>query len=289
MSPFCVDSMKILISGASGYLGSQLANYLGSYFEVFALVRHTSSIERLNSDVLTVVRGNEKSELDRLFSHIKPDVVINTAAIYGRKGELLSDLIEANIVFPANLIELADKYKAKAFMHTGTSLPRDVSLYAATKRTFPDIVKKAACNLKFVNVELEHFFGPSDDSSKFISYIVEQCSSSISLDLTSGTQERDFIYIDDVISAYKILIENLEALNYFESVQLGSGQPYRIRDIVEEVWRISQSKTELNFGKIPMRDNELMYSCADTTKLKSLGWEAKYTIKSGLERIIFGE
>ncbi|WP_162007197.1 NAD-dependent epimerase/dehydratase family protein, partial [Yersinia pestis] len=65
-----------------------------------------------------------------------PDVVINTAALYGRKGELLSELVDANIQFPLRILEMLVSTGKGLFFQCGTSLPADVSQYALTKNQF---------------------------------------------------------------------------------------------------------------------------------------------------------
>lgn len=281
--------MRIVVTGASGYLGSQLSNYLASKHDVFALVRNSSSVHRLDKERMNVKRANSRHELDEVLSSIKPDIVINTAALYGRKGELYSDLVEANINFPLQLFELAEKHGVTAFIHTGTSLPDNISAYALTKSTFPKLIKHKNFQQKFINIELEHFYGPGDDESKFISYVIKQCEIGSKIELTSGEQERDFIYIKDVLSAYEILLSSLDMFSAYESIPLGSGEVIQVKDVVKTICKLCNSATELKFGAIPMRENELMHSCADLTKIKNLGWVAKHSLYKGLTLTISKE
>lgn len=274
--------MIIFVSGASGYLGSHLVKALSNEHRVFSLIRRSSSRKRVNDvDIIYV------DELDNAFALHRPDVIINTAALYGRKGESLSALVNANIDFPTQLLALADKYKSKAFIHTGTSLPDDISPYALTKNSFVKLAKfKKESSLKFINVALEHFYGPGDDSSKFTSYIINACLAGDKLALTEGFQQRDFIYIDDVIGAYKILVENVNKLDSFETVPVGSGVAPTVRELVEMIHACCHSTSTLEFGAVAMRQNELMYSCADTARIKKLGWKSSYSLNDGLENCI---
>tara|TARA_R110001592_G_scaffold363250_1_gene682477 strand:- start:10229 stop:11080 length:852 start_codon:yes stop_codon:yes gene_type:complete len=282
--------MIVFISGASGYLGSHLSKALSEKHQVVALLRASSSRQRLKGFPIDIINHDEDGELEKAFKTYAPDVVINTAALYGRKGESISSLVNANIDFPIQLLALASKYKSKAFIHTGTSLPDSVSPYALTKNTF---VKLAEFNkegpIKFINVALEHFYGPKDDNSKFTSYVINACIAGENLALTEGLQQRDFIYIDDVVTAYKTIISNIDKLELFETVPVGSGNAPTVRELVEMIHACSHSKSTLEFGAVAMRANELMYSCADTTKLEQLGWLPKYSLESGVNVTLTGK
>jgi len=279
--------MVIFISGASGYLGSLLVNALSVEHDVYALIRRTSSKDRLQQGFINIIYIDEYSELENAFKMYSPELIINTAALYGRKGELLSELVEANISFPVKLLELAGKYKSKAYINTGTSLPGNISTYASTKNAFVNLAKfKSEMRVKFINIELEHFYGPKDDSSKFISYVIDACLKGENIDLTTGLQTRDFIYIDDVIMAYKVVIKNIPKLDYFENIPLGSGVAPTIQSVVKLIHKCSNSKSRIEFGAKPIRENELMHSCANINKIESLGWSSCVELKSGIQKVI---
>lgn len=282
--------MIIFISGASGYLGSHLIKQLAKSNKVFALIREKSSKERLKSLDCEYIYTDDTKELENAFKNHKPDIVINTAALYGRKGENVSDLIEANITFPSRLLHYSKKYNIKAFVNTGTSLPDEVSLYALTKNTFVKLAKLSDCgSIQFVNISLEHFYGPEDDESKFASYVINSCVKGDELALTSGLQRRDFIYIEDVTAAYGVILKNLSELEHFETIAVGSGTAPTVKDFVELIHTCSKSKSLIKFGVVEMRENELMYSCANISRLKELGWQVIYTLESGIQKTLRGK
>ncbi len=279
--------MVIFVTGASGYLGSQLIQQLSETHKCVSLVRKSSSLSRLQGIDSDIVYVDELTSLERAFRIYNPDFVINTVALYGRKNESISDLVQANILFPANLYALSQKYNCRAFIHTGTSLPSEVSIYAETKNTFVNLIKRNHnSSMKFICLALEHFYGAGDERSKFTSYVIDSCLRNQSLNLTSGLQKRDFIYIDDVINAYKTLISNIKKLDNFEVIPVGSGNAPSVRFFVELVCKIAKSKSKLNFGVVPVRENELMLSCADTSRLNELGWILTYPLELGIEKVI---
>ena len=139
-----------------------------------------------------------------------------------------------------------------------------------------------------MNIRLEHVYGPNDETSKFPSYIADSCLKNIpELKLTKGEQKRDLIYIDDVVSAYLILLEKLgEVDDFFIDIELGSGKSVSIRHFVEMIHQITESKTKLDFGAIPYREGEAMSSQANIARLTSLGWHCNYDLEAGLNKMI---
>ena len=140
-----------------------------------------------------------------------------------------------------------------------------------------------------VNVALEHFYGPYDDNTKFVSYIIDNIlNNAKKIDLTEGDQERDFIYIDDVVDAFITIMKNIEKCREgFQRYEIGTGQSMKLKNFVKLVKSIVQDNdTVLNFGAIPYRENEVMSSKADITEIGKLKWKPQYTLEEGLLRTI---
>jgi nucleoside-diphosphate-sugar epimerase len=137
-------------------------------------------------------------------------------------------------------------------------------------------------------LKLEHFYGPGDDKSKFTTHVIQSCLSNVTeLKLTPGEQLRDFIHIDDVVSAYILLLDKQEEIDdEFAEFELGSGTAITIKHFVETIHRLTTSTTHLNFGAVPYRAGEAMHSQADTNGLQALGWYCQYDLESGLIQVI---
>jgi nucleoside-diphosphate-sugar epimerase len=130
-------------------------------------------------------------------------------------------------------------------------------------------------------------YGPSDDPSKFTTHVLNTCHrNEPTLKLTPGEQKRDFIYIDDVVSAYSTLIEQRTKLSIVVDIEVGSGIAPTIREFVLSIHKLTASKTELQFGALPYRPNEPMYLKADISQMKSLGWQPKFNLELGLRRTL---
>jgi len=191
---------------------------------------------------------------------------------------------------PITLLDAAASNNVKCFINTGTMLDKRVSHYSLSKSHFDDWMLHYSDRIKCINILLEHFYGPNDDPTKFVSFVINKLKQNHEkIDLTKGEQERDFVYIDDVVNAFLIVIKAVDSFNGMTTLELGSGEPIKIRDFVTLAKHLAKNEvTKLNFGAIPYRDNEVMQSRADIAKLRALGWVNKTDLVAGLKKTIWG-
>ncbi|MFW8602445.1 NAD-dependent epimerase/dehydratase family protein [Desulfobacterota bacterium M19] len=280
---------SILVTGATGFLGSHLAHgLLEAGYRVLAFRRKTSDLWRL-TDIAEQIEWYDTTDLELPFKkHKKIDHVIHTATIYGRNSEKGSQLVETNLLFPLKLYEIASAFNTDTFFNTDTVLPKYLNGYSLSKKQLCEWLRMLADSTKVVNVRLEHIYGPKDDSSKFVTSIISQCLSSMpELKLTKGEQKRDFIFIDDVVAGYLCLLDNISRLQKtFVDVGMGSGDSISIKDLVECVVECTGSETKPLFGTIPYRENEIMDSNADIQLLTELGWQSQISLVEGVRETI---
>jgi len=284
---------KILLTGVTGFLGSHLAkNLLASGYEVVALKRKSSSLHRIAS-VASNIAFIDTDELD--YEHLfrdcgKVDTIIHTATCYGRNDESVSEIFSANTEFPLRLLDAGNRAGVEVFLNTDTILDKYLNLYSLSKNQLLQWGKFFSIHekIRFGNIRLEHFYGPGDDSTKFSTYVINSCMENVpELRLTKGEQKRDFIYIDDVVSAYMVLLEKMDSLEKsFAEFDVGSGKSVPIRTFVEKVHRLADSRTHLAFGALPYREGEVMHSEADISGLNALGWSCRYDLETGLKHVI---
>ena len=284
---------RILLTGVTGFLGSHLAKaLLAAGFDVVALKRKVSSLRRVESIASDIIFYDiDGLDFDDLFRDCgQIDTIIHTATCYGRNNESVSEIFTANTEFPLRLLDAGSRAGVKLFLNTDTILDKYLNLYALSKNqllqwgTLFSMQKK----ISFGNIRLEHFYGPSDDPSKFTTHVINSCLTGVpKLKLTLGEQKRDFIYIDDVVSAYLVLLEKIDSIKgSFMEFDVGSGQSVSIREFVEAVHRLTISNTYLAFGALPYREGEVMHSAADISGLTALGWQCHNDIEAGLKKVI---
>lgn len=276
----------ILLTGATGYLGSRILKKLVyDNYRICVVKREQSNISKIQSISENIkFYNNDEVSLQNLFRENKIDIIIHFATLYGRKGETLFQIKEANLDLPLLILKFALENSVKYFINTGTSLPYLTNHYSLFKNQFSECLEFYSSKITSLNILLEHFYGPKDDKSKFISGIIGKMHDEFSeIELTEGIQLRDFIFVDDVVDAYSFMITNISKFEGFVNLPLGSGEVVTIRQIVEKIKELIGSNTNLLFGKIPMRENELMKSNADIQILNNLGWYPKFNLLEGLK------
>jgi CDP-paratose synthetase len=269
-------------------------HFLETGHRVALLLRPTSQLSRLRGREGAFVLGRYDSDQDiqEFLICIKPDAIIHTACAYGRQGESLVTINDANLRFGLVILQaLLSVKKPVTFVNTGTVLETNVSPYALTKLQFAQwgrfLASQSTHQLRFVNVLLQHMYGPGDDPSKFTTHVLNTCyRNEPNLKLTAGEQKRDFIYIDDVVSAYSTLIENRNDITNTVDIEVGSGLAPSIREFVQTVHKLTASKTELQFGALPYRSNEPMHLQANISQMSALGWQPKFNLESGLRKTL---
>lgn len=268
--------------GAFGFLGSRLTSYFESRHTVIGLARKRNNEATINN----IIYSTENNWIEKIVE-FEPNIIINTIACYGRHNEPATALIESNILMPIRVLESISSLDA-VFINCGTSLPPNTSLYAYTKQKANELaaaIIDKVCG-KYIELKLEHFYGAFDGDDKFTSMVIRRCLSNQPVKLTSGLQQRDFLYIKDLLTAFDCIINNVNNFPKFHSIEVGSGKAISIREYVETVKNITKSNSIIEFGVVKERANELMYSCADIAELEKIGWKREFSLVDALTEII---
>lgn len=288
----------LLITGATGYLGSRIVlDALSQGHAVRILARAGSDPWRL-AMVLPQLRRFDLQGPDDAFmmgqalsGMGEADAVVHCATAYGRKEESEAEIYATNRDFPVYLLTAAAQAGVGHFVNTDTVLPAAAGPYAAAKVAFRQAAQAQAQTggIKMTNLALEHFFGPGDDITKFPVWVTRSClTAGEELNLTDGTQLRDFIFIDDIVAAYRTVLSRPKPTQW-EAWRVGSGAPVSIRAFVETIHVLSGSDARLNFGAVPSRAEPPHDACFIDLAQAGLGWAPQRSLVDGVRALIASE
>lgn len=293
---------RVLVTGSTGYIGSQLTNQLAlSGYDTHIIIRPQSNLSPLKNILsnLTVHCYNGTTDnMIEIFHKAKPDIVFHLASlvIVNHSPDEIEPLISSNILFGCQLVEAMVMHGCYQLINTGTSWQNfeqsdynPVNLYAATKEAFEAILTfyTETSSLKVITLKLFDTYGPNDSRSKIIPLLQKTFKEQKELAMSKGEQLIDLVYIDDVVDAYLIAAErhfNGQCRKNEEFV-ISSKNPIPLKDIVRTYEEVIGKTIPIEWGKRPYRNREVMIPWNRGVQLPN--WHPKFDLKAGIMKTIF--
>ena len=293
----------LLVIGGSGFIGHHL---LKASLQKEWLVSSVSLNPPTKERFVDGVRYLQLDLTDRLL--VKEllgedfDYVVNLGGYINHK--LFKDggrnLIDTHFITIQNLVEVLPRNKLKRFVQIGSSdeygnapAPQNekmreqpISPYSLAKVASTHFLQMLHRTENFPAVILRLFltYGPGQDAGRFLPQIICSCLNNDTFPVSAGTQLRDFCYIDDTVSAIFQALEKQEVNG--EVLNVASGEPVKIRDMIEKVCTLTGSGKP-QYGKVSYRPGENMALYANISKEKKiLQWEPTTNIDKGLQKTI---
>lgn len=290
---------KILITGAAGFIGRQLSNYLENKgvptvdIDDLSVTPRISpkkkliniKVQNIDSSFLnkhsieTIIHLAAKKSVDESFYNLS-----NSVENYEMTLKLLSETLKSDVkrFYNASTCEIFG-YQKKKLKEISAFFPH--SPYAVTK-----VANELLCNLfmmqkrslKITSLIFFNTYGPSEGIDavipKFINTIINGGKIKVEGD---GCQRRDFTFIDDTIEAiFKIITSK----KYFRSINIGSGKDISINQLIKI---LKQCFPKMKLIYVPGRVNEIKKFVANTAILnKFYNFIPKYNINLGLKKTI---
>ena len=290
--------MKAVITGASGYIGSELARaLLAKGHEVLLIVRPDSSLSLINDIKAQVQVFLYEGQLDTLITRFKffqPDCVYHLASCFiaEHQSHQIDLLVDANVKFGLHVLEAMKEAQIKKLINAGTSWQYyqgehydPVCLYAATKKAFEDIsyFYHQVYGLSVINLIIYDTYGARDPRKKLM-YLFEQAAKAETpIAMSGGEQRLDLVYIDDVIRAFISAAEILQTDNdVFSSYAIRSQDLLPLKAIAALYEKVRGVKLNIHWGARTYRKREVFVPPG----LPILpNWKAGIHLQDGLKKI----
>ena len=284
---------RILITGASGFIGYNLANRL---YELGAEVFGTSRIERTNNENFTWLKCSFEnlSETTEILERIRPHIIYHLSGEVTASNDMKHVLptFHSLVTSTINILSEATRLNCEKVILTG-SCTEPVELesaagspYAAAKTATRTYGKMFWSCYKTPVVIVRHFvgYGPGQAIGKLVPHVINSFLTGRDPKLTSGKWLSDWIYIDDIIEG---IIESTIAKNVEGyTIDLGTGLLTSVRDVVLEIKEIVGSEAVPQFGALPDRDNEFVRLANIDETFETIKWKAKTSLKHGLVKTV---
>jgi len=297
--------MKVLITGGAGFIGYHLAKELSENHEV-SIVDFKSKIEKIKlSRDIKAYRSDISSE--EAFESIPRDfnIIVHCAAQTGGYYSLLDPRKDAmwNSVGTSNLVNFSKKcidlerviYTSSMAVY-GEGLKRSesdnlspISFYGCSKLSGEFYFKslKAQSDIDYVILRLWNTYGPGQDMENkhqgMLSIYLDQALKGDIVKITgSKNRIRDFVHVDDVVSAIKICMEKDEASN--QIFNICSGEESTSEDIITEIG--SQLGKNLSIEEISGYVGDQQYSSGNNDKIIKIGWKVSRSLREGISEFI---
>ena len=288
---------RILVTGASGFIGSHLCHHLvEDEAEVHAVYRTQAPVQQhrvrwWQADLsdLTAVRN--------LFRSVQPDIIFHLAShVKGAPNlEHVLPTFHSNLQSTVNLLTMAAEKGCRRIVLTGSLAepePESGELfpsapYAAAKWASSGYARMfhALYQLPVVIARVFMVYGPAQqDLTKLIPYATLSLLRGESPKITSGGRLVDWIYVSDVIDGF-VALGQAPAIDG-ATLDLGSGKLVSIREIVEQLASAIDPEAHTMFGALPDRPLEPT-RCAKTAEtFARIGWKPQVSLREGLQRTV---
>lgn len=292
----------VLVTGASGFIGANLFKMiLAQRQDVFACVRREKGWRLADVDDANIVAVdlNDSAATKNLIDTLGPKTVFDCASYGAYSFEEDPALIyRTNFHALVNLVEQLSKKSIAAYIHAGSSSEYGSNCSAPEEgdRCEPNshyaVSKVAAASyLEYMgkqgfpvsNLRLYSVYGPLEDSSRLIPNLVRKALDGKLPPFVDPNTSRDFLYVDDVCSAFILAATKMQPEQYGQSFNIGSGLKTTIADLAEITRTTFGIQDTPQYGQMQGRAWDLADWYSNPNKARTqLGWEPAHDLTSGL-------
>ncbi len=295
--------MRVLVTGANGFLGRAVIHrlLLRGDMEVIGISRSNTDLP-IRCYTLDILKAGK---VEQVFQKHIFDVVIHLAALTAH-SQIVDNKFEAldiNLTGTKNLLQAFNAHcKNALFVYASTGKVYGVAeAVPITENTFPKpmnilgkskyITEKvidfyAQPDNQYLITRIFNIYGGRQKENFIVPTIVKQLKEGKQLHLGNITDQRDYLYVDDFVNAFVGCIDAKEQLGNFEIINIGSGIPTSVGDIIHAFERCLDIGIQIESDPGKFRKDEMPVEYCDNSKLKKLtGWNPQYSLDTAIDRI----
>jgi UDP-glucuronate decarboxylase len=294
-----VKLKKVLLTGATGFIGRHaIDGLIRRGYEVHAISRvHADSSANVHWHNVDMFNS---MQVENIFKIVRPSHLLHFAWNVEHKSYMNS--VE-NFRWVESSMDMLSSFKENGGIRAvfaGTCAEYDwrygyltetltpchpSSNYGICKNSLNALVD-AFCLSSGMSAAWGRIFflyGPYEAEQRLVASTVKSLLEDKPALCTHGEQYRDFLYVEDVADAFCALLDS----SIIGPVNIASGEPMKIRELVQMIADIIGKRELLNMGAIASREGEPSFLCANVDRLmKEVGWRPRYKIYEGIEKTI---
>ena len=296
-------SKSLLILGGTGFIGKHVAKRaIQEEYETYIFCRNIPKIEERIKGCKYLHCDLTNKDNIKITKNYKFNYVINLS------GDIIHDdfknggksVIDIHLNALINLLSIMPRDNLLGFVQIGSSdeygdspspqiekqKEKPFSSYSYAKFAATHFIQYLSRTECFPGKVLRPFliYGPGQDENRLIPYVIKKALNNEVIQISSGNQLRDFLYIQDAVDVIFLALVN-DKING-KIINIGSGKPVKVKNIVEEIIaNIGLGKAV--YGQRELRKGEIfsLYPNIEYAK-KFLSWEPKISLKAGINKII---
>lgn len=288
---------KVLITGGTGFIGSKVTDeLLNRGYEVHALVYPPFVPEKKNF-IQHEMNLLDSAAVENFLAKNRFESLIHLAWYVGAKCHI-SDLNLDWVIATLNLLKSFKEHDGKTFLGAGTcseyeykygyltedETPTDPqTLYGNGKNSVYNIAK-VYCrqnDIVFKWPRIFNLYGPNEKPQRLMPSVINSCLKGEDVKVSDCLKFQDYLHVEDTARA---IVEVFES-NLQGAVNICSGKPVQLREIVSKIAELTGFKGKILWGAVPAAFGDDVV-VGNNNKLKSIGFTPKYTLEEGLKATI---
>ena len=288
---------RLLVTGASGFVGRQVLAQLSAADWDLHAARHTSSTSATTGIHWHSCDLRDPREAERLIDRVRPTDVLSLAWNAEHGSYWTAPDNDAWADGTIALARATAECGGRRFVGAGTCAEYDwtmldgpccedrtpcrpVTIYGRAKLRAAEGIAAVAreSGLSTAWGRLFFLYGPGEDSNRLVPAVARALRAGERAKVTEGRQVRDFLHVSDAARAFiALLISDVDG-----AVNIGSGTGVSLRHVVETLERASGRRDAIDFGAIAMPPDDPPQIVADIERLKTTGWRQQISLGQGL-------